>query len=60
VVKLLLKVVRKPLLRHKPLLKLLLLKVVLKVVLNLNSKTYYKKENLSNLRGFFMLSFLDI
>jgi hypothetical protein len=46
----------KPPLRHKPPLKLLLLKVVK----NLNSKTYYKKKNLSNLRGFFMLSFLDI
>jgi hypothetical protein len=47
--------------KHKPLLKLLLLKVVLKVVEeNLNSKIYYKKENLSNLRGFFMLPFLGV
>jgi hypothetical protein len=56
VVKLLLRQLQK----HKPLLKLLLLKVVLKVVENLNSKIYYKKENLSNLRGFFMLPFLDM
>jgi len=39
--------------KHKPLLKLLLLKVVLKVVENLNSKIYYKKENLSNFERFF-------